>query len=121
MTSPTSLIPSTTAALARGVPDELIYVAIAVSMAPPEESHPGWAESVCRELAAHEHPQVRANALLGFGHLARTAGVIWKPKEVRAAVEAGLVDPNPTVRGQAEAAAMDLRHFLGWKLKQPKS
>ncbi len=52
-----------------------------------------------------------------FGHLARTAGIIWKPRQVRALVEAGLADPDPYVRGQAEAAAMDLRHFLKWKLK----
>jgi hypothetical protein len=115
-----SSIPSITAALARNDPDELLHIPIALSMAPPEDDHPGYAESICRELARHGHPNVRGNALLGFGHLARTAGIIWKPKEVRALVEAGLADPDVYVRGQAEAAAMDLRQFLKWKLKKPK-
>ncbi len=109
-----------TAALARNAPDELLHIPIALSMEPPEEEHPGYAESICRQLAVHPHANVRGNAILGFGHLARTAGIIWRPKEVRALVEAGLADPDEYVRGQAESAADDLRHFLKWKLKRPK-
>ncbi len=113
-------IDSITDALTRNDADELLHIPIALSMEPPEEEHPGYAEKVCRELAAHPNANVRGNAILGFGHLARTAGIIWKPKEVRALVEAGLADPDEYVRGQAEAAADDLRHFLKWKLKKPK-
>ena len=109
-----------TAALARNDADELLHIPIALSMEPPEEEHPGYAEMICRELAVHPNFNVRGNAILGFGHLARTAGIIWKPKEVRALVEAGLADPDEYVRGQANAAADDLRHFLKWKLKKPK-
>lgn len=109
-----------TAALVRNDADELLHIPIALSMEPPEEEHPGYAESVCRQLAAHANANVRGNAILGFGHLARTAGIIWKPKEVRALVEAGLADPDEYVRGQASAAADDLRHFLKWKLKRPR-
>src|SRR5689334_17710676 len=107
------------AALERGEPDDLVRVPIAVSMSPPEDDAPGWAESICRDLAAHSDSQVRANALLGFGHLARTSGIIRKPKQVRALIEAGLADPDPVVRGQAEAAAGDLRQYMKWKLKRP--
>ncbi|HOY78085.1 MAG TPA: hypothetical protein PLN33_09780 [Hyphomonadaceae bacterium] len=107
-------------ALARNAADELIYIPISLSMDPPEEEFPGYAERVCRRLAKHDHPNVRGNAILGFGHLARTAGIIWKPNDVRALVEAGLADPDSYVRGQAETAAGDLRHFLKWKLKKPK-
>jgi len=114
-------LPHITAALDRADPDELLHLPIALAMDPPEDEHPGYAESVCRVLATHEHPNVRGNALLGFGHLARTVGIIWKPKSVRALVEAGLADPDPYVAGQAEAAAMDLRHFLKWKLKKPRA
>ncbi|MDP3739037.1 MAG: hypothetical protein Q8R02_16705 [Hyphomonadaceae bacterium] len=39
---------------------------------------------------------MRGNALLGFGHLARTAGAIREPDDVRALVEAGLADPTLT-------------------------
>lgn len=113
-------LPEVTAALTRANPHELLHLPIALSMDPPEEEHPGYAESVCRVLATHAHPNVRGNALLGFGHLARTVGIIWKPKAVRALVEAGLADPDGYVSGQAEAAAMDLRHFLKWKLKKPR-
>ena len=107
--------------LTRNAPDELLHIPIALSLSPPEDDHPGYAEGVCRQLARHEHPNVRGNALLGFGHLARTVGIIWKPKEVRALVEAGLADPDAYVRGQAETAASDLRHFLKWNLKKPKA
>lgn len=109
------------AALARNAPEELLHIPIALSLEPPEDDHPGYAESVCRELARHADPTVRGNALLGFGHLARTVGIIWKPTEVRALVEAGLTDPDDYVRGQANAAADDLRHFLKWKLKRPRA
>lgn len=109
-----------TDALTRNDPRELLHIPIALSMEPPEDDHPGYAESVCRQLAVHADANVRGNAILGFGHLARTAGIIWKPKEVRALVEAGLADPDAYVCGQAQAAADDLRHFLKWKLKKPK-
>jgi hypothetical protein len=66
-------------------------------------------------LAAHQHPQVRANAILGFGHLARTCRRL-NEAVVRPLVEMGLVDESLTVRGQAEAAAMDLSQYLGWKI-----
>ena len=108
-----------TDALTRNDPQELLHIPIALSMEPPEDDHPGYAEKICRELAVHPDFNVRGNAILGFGHLARTAGIIWKPKEVRALVEAGLADPSDYVRGQSEAAADDLRHFLKWKLKRP--
>lgn len=114
-------IPVITAALDRADPQELLEIPISLSLNPPEDEYPGYAESVCRVLATHEHPQVRGNAILGFGHLSRTVGIIWKPKAVRALVEAGLADPDGYVSGQAEAAAMDLRHFLKWKLKKPKA
>ena len=108
------------AVLTRNAPDELLHLAITLSLAPPEDDHPGYAESVCRQLARHAHPNVRGNALLGFGHLARTVGIIWKPNEVRGLVEAGLADADDYVRGQAETAASDLRHYLKWNLKRPK-
>jgi hypothetical protein len=108
------------AALARNDPEELLQLAVAIALDPPEDTHPGHAERILRTLATHVHPNVRGNAILGFGHLARTAGIIWKPKDVRAFVEAGLADPDAYVRGQAEAASDDLRHFLKWNLRKPR-
>lgn len=108
-------------ALARNAPDELLHIPVALSLEPPEDDFPGYAESICRELARHEDATVRGNAILGFGHLARTAGIIWKPSDVRALVAAGLVDADPYVRGQAEVAASDLRHYLKWSIRKPKT
>lgn len=107
-------LPSITAALARNDPDELLHIPIALSLDPPEEEAPGFAEAVCLQLAGHAHPNVRGNAILGFGHLARTAGVIRDEARVRACVEAGVRDEDDYVRGQAQSAASDLGHFLGW-------
>src|SRR5262245_28877484 len=106
------------AALDRNDPMELARLAVGLSMHPPEETRPGYAEEVCLRLARHADPNVRGNALLGFGHLARTAGVIRNADEVRALIEGGLADPDRYVSGQAEAAAGDLEHFLGWKLER---
>jgi hypothetical protein len=110
--------PSITAALARNDPDELLHIPIALSLNPPEDEQPGYAEVVCLQLAAHPHANVRGNAILGFGHLARTAGVIRDVETVRALVLAGLADPDPYVSGQADSAASDLEFFLGWTLER---
>ena len=109
------------AAIARNDPDELLHIPITLSLNPPEAEHPGYAESVCLKLARHPHAHVRGNALLGFGHLARTAGAIRNADEVRGLIEAGLADADPFVSGQAEAAADDLEHFLGWVRSGPRS
>ena len=98
------------AVIARNESAELLYAPIVVSMDPPNCE---WAESVCVRLATHSHPRVRANAILGFGHLARTCRRL-NEVVVRPLVEMGLGDPAPEVREQAEAAAMDIRTLLGW-------
>lgn len=79
--------------LARGAPDELLHVPVAVSLDPPDCA---WAQDVCLRLAAHPHFNVRGNAVLGFGHLARTCGVLDEAR-VRPLVEAALRDPHEYV------------------------
>ncbi|MET0400245.1 MAG: hypothetical protein ABW277_25875 [Longimicrobiaceae bacterium] len=103
------------AVIGRGVPDELLHVPIAVSMGPPDCA---WAADVCLRLASHPHPNVRGNAVLGFGHLARTCGDLDEAR-VRPVVEAALRDPDPYVSGQADAAVGDLVHFMGWRIDLP--
>lgn len=100
------------AVIGRGVPGELLHVPISVSLSPPDCA---WAQDVCLRLASHPHFNVRGNAVLGFGHLARTCGALDEAR-VRPVVEAALRDPDPYVRGQADAAAGDLVHFLGWRI-----
>src|SRR5438094_905299 len=95
------------AVIERGDPNELLYAPIVVSMSPPDSE---WAESVCLRLASHPHPQVRANAILGFGHLARTLGRL-NDAAVRPIIEAGLKDDAREVRNHARTAADDIEDW----------
>jgi hypothetical protein len=105
------------AVLARGEPAELAYVAVCVSMDPPDCD---WAQDVCVRLAAHADPVVRGNAVLGFGHLARTCGTL-DPARVRPLLAQALADADAYVRGQAHAAAGDVALSLGWDLTDSPS
>jgi hypothetical protein len=102
------------AILAGAQPDKLHLVPIALSLNPPEDDRPGFAEAVCLRLSAHAEPLVRANALMGFGHLARLLRRFNDADAVRAAMLAGLADPDSVISGQANAAAGDLRFFMDW-------
>jgi hypothetical protein len=101
-------------AIRRDDPEE---VSVAVLSAALHSDDPEWAESVCLYLAAHQHPSVRGNAVLGFGHLSRLHGSLDEPK-VKPVIESALHDPDAYVRGQAECAADDVEHFLKWKLRR---
>ncbi|HVV82145.1 MAG TPA: hypothetical protein VHE35_03670 [Kofleriaceae bacterium] len=61
-------------------------------------------------LSAHRDEIVRGNAILAFGHLARLFR--RASDEGVSIVRRALRDPSPYVRGQAWAAASDLRHYL---------
>lgn len=92
-------------------PADLACAPIVVSMDPPEAV---WAADVCRRLSAHPDEWVRGNAVLGFGHLARTTGELDEAV-VRPIVEAALKDASSVVAGKADEAAGDLSHWLGWR------
>jgi len=100
------------AVLARADPRELLYVPLVVSLNPPDCA---WSEAICVRLSAHADEQVRANAVLGFAHLARTCGSLDE-RTVRPIIERALRDPSTYVRGQADSAAADVNHFLGWQI-----
>jgi hypothetical protein len=100
------------AVIARGEPDDLLYVPLVVSLDPPGRV---WAEQICLRLACHPSPNVRGNAVLGLGHLARIFRSLHR-RTVQPAIEAGLQDRDPYVRGQADAAADDVEWYLGWVL-----
>jgi hypothetical protein len=74
-----------------------------------------WAQDVCVRLSSHENPQVRGNAILGFGHIARIYRLLDE-SVVKPIVESALRDNNDFVRSQAIASADDLEHFLLWNL-----
>ncbi|MEM8875620.1 MAG: hypothetical protein AAGD32_15345 [Planctomycetota bacterium] len=88
---------------------KLSNIVIAVSMYATDLQE---AESLCARLATHEDENVRGNAILGFGHLARRFGKLNLPN-VKEIIESGLQDKSEYVRGQAWAAADDVAHFLG--------
>ncbi|MEE2690243.1 MAG: hypothetical protein VX640_01765 [Pseudomonadota bacterium] len=89
---------------------------IALSLDPPDDVD---VEAVCVALSAHSDTYVRGNAILGFGHLSRTLRVLDEAT-VKPIVEAALHDPARFVRGQADAAADDIEHFLGWKIDRAR-
>lgn len=100
------------AVLARGIADELLHVPIVVSLDPPDCA---WSFGICQRLATHADTRVRANAILGFGHLARTCGAL--ETSIRPVIEAALNDPDQEVRFKANDAAHDINHFLGWGMR----
>ena len=99
------------AVLDRGDPHELLYVPIVISLDPPDCD---WAERICTRLAAYPDATVRGNALVAFGHLARTCGRL-NEAVVRPLIEAGLSDTDPTIWAHASDAADEIEQFLGWE------
>jgi len=100
------------AAIERDDPKELLLVPISVSMTHPNLE---WSQEICLKLAKHQDSQVRGNAVLGFGHLARRFGKLNK-EAVLPVIESALAESDQIVNGQAWAAADDVSHFLGWKV-----
>ncbi len=92
--------------------EELLYVPIWITMDPPDCE---WAQNICMKLSNHENYNVRGNAILGFGHLARTCGTL-KEESIKPIIKAALNDKNEYVRGQAQDAASDIEHYLHWKV-----
>ena len=102
------------AALTRDDPEELLRAIVAVAL---HSEDLDWASRLCMRLASHPHFNVRGNAVLGFGHLARRYGRL--DSAAREVIEAGLRDADSYVRGHADSAADDVQHFLGWKISRP--
>jgi hypothetical protein len=97
--------------LAIGSIDELQRLSLAVG-----EDFPDWkyAQDVCLQLAEHSDDNVRANACLGLGYIAR----------IHQRLEKHLVKPvllrelrcQTNGRGKIEDAIEDINFFLGWRL-----
>ena len=100
------------AVVERGDPDELLYVPIVVGMNAPDCNRE-WAEGLCIKLAKHPNFNVRGNAILGLGHIARTCRALNLEAAVPA-VQKALKDENAYVRGHAEDVVGDLKVFLGF-------
>jgi len=99
------------AAVERGDPQELLYVPIVVGMN-ANDCDREWAEGICLGLANHPDFNVRGNAVLGFGHIARTCRALNTAAAVPV-ITTALRDDHESVRGHAVSAAEDLCIYLG--------
>lgn len=102
------------AVIARGDPAELLYVPIVVGMN-AADCERQWVEEICLKLAEHDHFNVRGNAILGLGHVARTCRALDIERAIPA-IRKALTDGDPFVRGHAEDTVQDLETFLGIKV-----
>ena len=96
-------------AIQKNNPDKPLRIAISVAMLSNDGK---WAEEICLKLAVHDHYNVRGNAILGFGHIARINGELNYKKHLSFVTKA-LTDDNSYVKGQAHDVADDIKHFLG--------
>ena len=102
-------------AISRDDPNELQYAVVSAAL---YSDDPNWAEGVCLRLAGHEYFNVRGNAILGFGHIARIHRHL-NEGQVKPVIEAALRDESDYVRSQANATADDVEFFLKWKVNRP--
>jgi hypothetical protein len=103
------------AALERDDPVELQHLIVELALECEDRL---WAEVCCARLARHRNANVRGNALLGFGHLARRFGQLDR-RRVQRLIEIGLHAHNEYVRAQAESAAADAETYLSWSFTRP--
>jgi len=92
-------------------PEALRYAVVAISMYDEDWR---YAQDLCVRLSSHPHANVRGNAVLGFGHIARVHGQLDRAV-VQPIIEGAKRDPDDYVRGHGFDAADDTSHFLGWK------
>ena len=100
------------AAIARNASDEIPYVPLTVALLADDGAA---AMQVCVKLARHVDPQVRANALISLGHIARRFRSLDEAA-VKPLIEEGLRDPDATVRLLAKSAADEIHQFLHWTI-----
>jgi HEAT repeat protein len=100
-------------ALRQGRREDLERAALAAAL---HGGAPAWAQDVCVRLSEHPEPSVRGNAVLALGHLARLHRRLDQAAVVPVILRA-LADSALYVRGQAEAAADDIEHFMQWPLR----
>ncbi len=101
------------AALERDDPVELMDLILEVALDGADRE---FAENCCVRLARHRNPNVRGNAVLGLGHLARRFGRL-DGHRVKRLVEIALRERSEYVRAQARSAVEDLATFLNWEFE----
>lgn len=91
--------------------EELKYLSLSVGM-----YHHNWkyAQDICLKLAQHENPNIRANAILGIAHVARTKRKLDK-RLVKPIILKELRE-NKENNGTILDAISDINLFLKWNL-----
>jgi len=100
------------AALRRNSPDELPMVPIILALSSSDHA---LAVSVCVRLAPHPDPNVRGNAIMSLGHIARRFRALDETL-IKPLIELALQDKNDQVRSLAKAAADEIHQFLHWTI-----
>ncbi len=91
--------------------DRLLLMVLSVALYSDDHE---YAEEFCVRFSNHEHSGVRANALQGFGHIARIDEKL-NEELVKPVIKKALKDENEFVRGEAIDAKDATKHFLKWK------
>lgn len=99
------------AAVQRNDPSELLKVVLSVAL---HEEDREFAEAFCLRFAHHENFNVRGNAILGFGHIARLHGQLQEDV-IKPLILSRLNDESEYVRGHASDAKDDMEWFLKWR------
>ena len=100
------------AALLRNDPEELQFVSLTLALS-DLDFH--FTQDVCIRLCSSIHSQVRSNALVSLGHLARRFRVLDEPT-VKPFIESALQDADEYVRISAKSAADEIHQFLHWQI-----
>jgi hypothetical protein len=81
-------------AISRNNSDDIVYAVLSAAL---HSEDAAWAEDVYVRLAAHENENVRGNAILGFGHIARIHGQLTEAR-VRPLIESAFEDKRVCAR-----------------------
>ena len=92
--------------------DELLNMVVSIGL---YEDDYDLAYNIVHRLSSHSHYNVKGNAILCFGHLARRFGKLPE-EQVKPIIETALNDKEEYIYGQACTAADDVQLFLGWKI-----
>jgi HEAT repeat protein len=101
------------AALLRNDAEELRLMAITIALSGLDFN---LTQTVCIRLASFPDSQVRGNALVSLGHLARRFGQLDE-QAVRPLIESALHDGDAYVRERAKSAADEIHQFLYWNIR----
>jgi len=93
--------------------ERLVYAVLSAAL---YDDDPQWAENICVRLASHETANVRRNAIMGFGHIARIHRAL--DARVKPLIERALHDEDSDVRIQADDTMDDVEHFLKWDFQR---